>query len=528
MLLTNDGTMAGSTALNAQDREASRVAKAKIRYVCQACGGVEAQMFGRCPSCGQWGTLVEEILAAEPAAVTGRSAAAATRSRKVARSNEPAAPIAARTLAEIRDRPRSRWESGFRELDRVLGGGIVPGSLVLIGGDPGIGKSTLLLQTANQLARSRRVLYVCAEESGQQVKLRAQRLGVQGPPTEAIAQAAADSLPPDLLDDRAGMYLLPETDLEPILAEIESLRPAMAVIDSIQAIYLPALASAPGSVAQVRECTSALMRLAKRQDVAMLLVGHVTKEGAIAGPKVLEHLVDTVLYFEGDRFASFRLLRSVKNRFGATQELGVFEMVDRGLLEVRNPSALFLGSRDERVPGTATIVACEGTRPIVAELQALVSPTSYSSPRRVTTGMEYNRLLQILAVLEKRVGVPLSRLDAYVSTSGGLSVEEPAADLGVAVALVASFRDRIVDPGIVLIGEVGLGGQVRPVSQLELRLKEAAKLGFQRAIIPKGSSVAVRGMELIPVGRLVDAIGAAMARSTAADGPDGDESSEAD
>ncbi len=295
------------------------------------------------------------------------------------------------------------------------------------------------------------------------------------------------------------------------------MRPAIAIIDSVQAIYLPALASAPGSVAQVRECTSALMRLAKRQDVAMLLVGHVTKEGAIAGPKVLEHLVDTVLYFEGDRFASFRLLRSVKNRFGATQELGVFEMVDRGLLEVANPSALFLGNRDERVPGTATIVACEGTRPIVAELQALVSPTSYSSPRRVTTGMEYNRLLQILAVLEKRVGVPLSRLDAYVSTSGGLSVEEPAADLGVAVALVASFRDRIVDPGTVLIGEVGLGGQVRPVSQLELRLKEAAKLGFKRAIVPKGADVRIRGMELIPVGRLVDAIGAAMARSTAAD-----------
>ncbi|HEY9689066.1 MAG TPA: DNA repair protein RadA [Coleofasciculaceae cyanobacterium] len=493
------------------------MAKVKTRYVCSACGGVEAQMFGRCPSCGQWGTLVEELLETEAPAATGRSAAAATRSRKAVRSTAPAAPIAARTLAEIRERPRSRWESGFRELDRVLGGGIVPGSLVLIGGDPGIGKSTLLLQTANQLARSRRVLYVCAEESGQQVKLRAQRLGVQAPTAEPIDDAITDDRPAEPPDDRAGMYVLPETDLEPILAEIESLRPSVAVIDSIQAIYLPALTSAPGSVAQVRECTSALMRLAKRQDVAMLLVGHVTKEGAIAGPKVLEHLVDTVLYFEGDRFASFRLLRSVKNRFGATQELGVFEMVDRGLLEVANPSALFLGNRDERVPGTATIVACEGTRPIVAELQALVSPTSYSSPRRVTTGMEYNRLLQILAVLEKRVGVPLSRLDAYVSTSGGLSVEEPAADLGVAVALVASFRDRIVDPGTVLIGEVGLGGQVRPVSQLELRLKEAAKLGFKRAIVPKGSDVRIKGMELIPVGRLVDAIGAAMARSTAAD-----------
>jgi DNA repair protein RadA/Sms len=390
-----------------------------------------------------------------------------------------------------------------------LGGGIVPGSLVLIGGDPGIGKSTLLLQTANQLAQQYRVLYVCAEESGQQVKLRAMRLGgergqgsgVRGQESE---EEQLQNLAPETL------YLLPETDLDIILEELESLHPQVAVIDSIQALHFNALTSASGSVAQVRECTSMLMQFAKRQNISLFIVGHVTKEGAIAGPKVLEHLVDTVLYFEGDRFASHRLLRSVKNRFGATHEIGVFEMVDQGLQEVLNPSELFLGNREEVSSGSATIVACEGTRPIVVELQALVSPTSYSSPRRSTTGIEYNRLLQILAVLEKRVGIPLSKLDAYVASSGGLSVNEPAADLGVAVAVVASFRDRLVDPRLVLIGEVGLGGQVRPVSQMELRLKEAAKLGFKQAIIPKGQAFTLPGFEVVEVARVVDAIAAAL------------------
>jgi DNA repair protein RadA/Sms len=301
--------------------------------------------------------------------------------------------------------------------------------------------------------------------------------------------------------------------LDVILEELESLQPQVAVIDSIQALYFSTLTSAPGSVAQVRECTSMLMQFAKRQNIALFIVGHVTKEGAIAGPKVLEHLVDTVLYFEGDRFASHRLLRSVKNRFGATHEIGVFEMVDQGLEEVLNPSELFLGNRDEVSPGSATIVACEGTRPIVVELQALVSPTSYSSPRRSTTGIEYNRLLQILAVLEKRVGIPLSKLDAYVASSGGLSVNEPAADLGVAIAVVASFRDRLVDPRLVIIGEVGLGGQIRPVSQMELRLKEAAKLGFKRALIPKGQNFANLGLEIISVARVVDAIAIALSPS---------------
>ncbi len=454
--------------------------------------------------------------------------------------------MASLKLDQIEDTVFSRIASGYVELDRVLGGGIVPGSLVLIGGDPGIGKSTLLLQTANRLSLEHRTLYVCAEESGQQVKLRAQRLGIGKTRTsddhdddaiedlktaDELIEALEDAAPPTARSTRSkakktvpskstepailplasqNLYLLPEIDLDTILTELETLRPRVAVIDSIQALYYAALTSAPGSVAQVRECTSMLMRLARQLNITLFIVGHVTKEGAIAGPKVLEHLVDTVLYFEGDRFASHRLLRSTKNRFGATHEVGVFEMVDQGLEEILNPSALFLGNREEPSSGTATIVACEGTRPIVVELQALVSPTSYSSPRRSTTGIEYNRLLQILAVLEKRVGIPLSKLDAYVASSGGLSVGEPAADLGIAIAVAASFRDRTVDPQTVLIGEVGLGGQVRSVSQMELRLKEAEKLGFKRAIVPKGCVYTSKLLEIIPVSRVVDAIAIAL------------------
>lgn len=468
--------------------------KSRSYYVCTECGAEFSQYFGKCPACNSWNALQEQVSPAVSSPRTGTATArSAARSRSATTTS--AQPKASLTLAQVSDHPQARIASGSTELDRVLGGGIVPGSLILIGGDPGIGKSTLLLQTAGLLAQQHRVLYVCAEESGQQVKLRAQRLYGSG--SEAPAN----------------LYLLPETDLDTVLAELESLQPQLAIIDSIQALYFSALTSAPGSVAQVRECTSMLMQFAKRQTVAMFIVGHVTKEGAIAGPKVLEHLVDTVLYFEGDRFASHRLLRSVKNRFGATHELGVFEMVDRGLEEVTNPSELFLGNRDEASPGSATIVACEGTRPLLVELQALVSPTSYTSPRRSTTGIEYNRLLQILAVLEKRVGIPLSKLDAYVASSGGLSVAEPAADLGVAIAIVASFRDRMVDPRLVLIGEVGLGGQVRSVSQLELRLKEAAKLGFGRALVPAGQSLPNLDIEVISVARVVDAIAIALAGS---------------
>jgi DNA repair protein RadA/Sms len=501
--------------------------KPRSLYVCNECGAESSQYFGKCPFCSTWNSLVEQVVMPAASSAARPSVATASRlsgkARTQSHQKNPPQAIAALTLPEITDHPQVRLSSGYTELDRVLGGGIVPGSLVLIGGDPGIGKSTLLLQAANRLAENYRVLYVCAEESGQQVKLRSQRLGIgrngggekgegfegsEGDGEERKAKKIPNTQHPT--SNTRSLYLLPETDLESILLELESLRPQVAVIDSIQALYFTTLNSAPGSVAQVRECTSALMQVAKREHITLFIVGHVTKEGAIAGPKVLEHLVDTVLYFEGDRFASHRLLRSVKNRFGATQELGVFEMVDRGLEEVLNPSELFLGSRDEQNPGTATIVACEGTRPLVVELQALVSPTSYPSPRRSTTGIEYNRLLQILAVLEKRVGIPLSKLDAYVASSGGLNVAEPAADLGVAIAVAASFRDRVVDPGTVLIGEVGLGGQIRPVSQMELRLKEAAKLGFKRAIVPASQAVQSVEMDIIPVARVVDAIGTAL------------------
>ncbi len=478
------------------------MAKPRSLYVCNQCGAEFPKFLGKCSACGSWGSLVEQVVTPTASRATPLAAARTASKTRSLSSSTPPQPIAALTLPQITDHPQQRLSSGYSELDRVLGGGIVPGSLVLIGGDPGIGKSTLLLQTANRLAMRYRMLYVCAEESGQQVKLRSQRLGI-GTAAAKVAGSADVAIGGELGE----LYLMPETDLETIIRELESLRPQVAVIDSIQALYFAALNSAPGSVAQVRECTSALMQVAKREHITLFIVGHVTKEGAIAGPKVLEHLVDTVLYFEGDRFASHRLLRSVKNRFGATHELGVFEMADGGLEEVINPSALFLGSRDEDSPGTATIVACEGTRPLLVELQALVSPTSYPSPRRSTTGIEYNRLLQILAVLEKRVGIPLSKLDAYVASSGGLNVAEPAADLGVALAVAASFRDRMVDPETVLIGEVGLGGQVRAVSQLELRLKEAAKLGFKRAILPASQAeTAAAGLEIIPVSRVIDAI----------------------
>ena len=521
------------------------MAKSRSRWVCNDCGSEFPQFFGRCPSCNTWNSLEEQA----PTPIAGANRLSQNPLMKMTRTRagdaSEARPMASLKLDQIEDTVFSRIASGYVELDRVLGGGIVPGSLVLIGGDPGIGKSTLLLQTANRLSLEHRTLYVCAEESGQQVKLRAQRLGIGKTRTsddhdddaedletaEELIEALENAATPTARSTRSkakktvpsksaepailplasqNLYLLPEIDLDTILTELETLRPRVAVIDSIQALYYAALTSAPGSVAQVRECTSMLMRLARQLNITLFIVGHVTKEGAIAGPKVLEHLVDTVLYFEGDRFASHRLLRSTKNRFGATHEVGVFEMVDQGLEEILNPSALFLGNREEPSSGTATIVACEGTRPIVVELQALVSPTSYSSPRRSTTGIEYNRLLQILAVLEKRVGIPLSKLDAYVASSGGLSVGEPAADLGIAIAVAASFRDRTVDPQTVLIGEVGLGGQVRSVSQMELRLKEAEKLGFKRAIVPKGCVYTSKLLEIIPVSRVVDAIAIAL------------------
>ena len=481
------------------------MARATSLYVCQSCGAQTRQFFGRCSSCGSWNTLVEQ--AATPTDSRRRRPVAAAAEAAI-----PAAPRRSEPIAAVGDRPLQRLGSGYGELDRVLGGGLVPGSLVLLGGDPGIGKSTLLLQSAQAMAARHSVLYVSAEESAQQVKLRWRRLAEEQGERQSAPEPQAGG---------AGLQLLAETDLELVLQELEALRPAVAVIDSIQALHDGELGSAPGSVAQVRECAAALARIAKRQDTALLLVGHVTKEGLLAGPKVLEHLVDAVLTFEGDRFASHRLLRAVKNRFGATHELGVFEMRGQGLAQVLNPSELFLGS-DEPSAGTATIVACEGTRPLVVELQALVSTTSYASPRRTATGIGTNRLHQILAVLEKHLGLPLSRFDCYLAVAGGLEVEEPAADLGVAAAVVASYRDLTLPPGTVLIGELGLGGQLRPVAQLEQRLQEAARLGFRRAVVPKGSGLGrlAAGLELqlLEAGGVAEALVAALGVNPATTG----------
>ena len=482
------------------------MAKPSTFFVCTSCGAQARQFFGKCASCGSWNTLVEQK--ATPAADSRRRrpvAEAAAAEAVVAGQPRRSEPIQA-----VGERALQRLSSGYGEFDRVLGGGLVPGSLVLVGGDPGIGKSTLLLQSARAMAGRASVLYVSAEESAQQVKLRWRRLAEASPaqPEAGESKAGAD------------FQLLAETDLELVLQELEALRPAVAIIDSIQALHDAELGSAPGSVSQVRECAAALARIAKRQDTALLLVGHVTKEGALAGPKVLEHLVDAVLTFEGDRFASHRLLRAVKNRFGATHELGVFEMRDRGLAEVTNPSELFLGG-DEPSAGTATIVACEGTRPLVVEMQALVSTTSYASPRRSATGIAVNRLHQILAVLEKHLGLPLSRFDCYLAVAGGLEVEEPAADLGVAAAVVASYRDLTLPPGTVLVGELGLGGQLRPVGQLELRLQEAARLGFTRAVVPRGTGLAKAaagfGLQLLEAGGVAEALVAALGVNPADD-----------
>ena len=478
------------------------MAKSSSVFVCTSCGAQTRQFFGKCSSCGSWNSLVEQLQTAAPAADSRRR-------RPVPNPAEAGAgqPKRSEPIQSVGERPLQRLATGYGEFDRVLGGGLVPGSLVLLGGDPGIGKSTLLLQSCRAMAGRTSVLYVSAEESAQQVKLRWRRLAeVSG--EEVTGAGGAD------------FQLLAETDLELVLQELEALRPAVAIIDSIQALHDAELGSAPGSVAQVRECAAALARIAKRQNTALLLVGHVTKEGMLAGPKVLEHLVDAVLTFEGDRFASHRLLRAAKNRFGATHELGVFEMRDRGLAEVTNPSELFLGG-DEPSAGTATIVACEGTRPLVVELQSLVSTTSYASPRRTATGIGTNRLHQILAVLEKHLGLPLSRFDCYLAVAGGLEVEEPAADLGVAAAVVASYRDLTMPPGTVLVGELGLGGQLRPVGQLELRLGEAARLGFTRAVVPKGTGLAKvaagLGLQLLEASTVAAALVAALGVNPADD-----------
>jgi len=420
--------------------------KEETQYRCQSCGYGARKWLGRCPDCGEWGSFVEE-----------RQPREKRRSRAV-----PAGALPVE-LKAIEGESGERFPTGISELDRVLGGGVVKGSLVLIGGDPGIGKSTLILQASQSLADlAGPVLYVSGEESAAQVKLRADRLGVRA----------------------AGLYFLAETSLENIEHQAEHLAPRVLVIDSIQTVYLADLESAPGSVSQVRECGARLMMLAKGKGIATFLVGHVTKEGALAGPRVLEHLVDSVLYFEGESHHAHRILRAVKNRFGSTNEIGIFEMTDRGLLEVKNPSSFFLAERPQGVTGSVIIPGVEGTRPLLLELQALVAPANFGSPRRTVLGADYNRVCLLLAVLEKRAGFPLQTQDVFINVAGGAKITEPAADLGLIIAAASSYTNQPVSPDAVVLGEVGLTGEVRAVSGFEVRLREAAALGFQTAIVP--------------------------------------------
>ena len=422
-------------------------AKVKTVYVCQSCGSQSPRWMGKCPDCGQWNTLVEERV--EKPKDIG--------SVKRGHGTEPL------SLDEIKTGDEDRFVTRIGELDRVLGGGIVTGSVVLIGGDPGIGKSTLVLQMLRQVSEFRgKALYVSGEESPAQIKMRAQRLGVKA----------------------ENLYVLAETSLDEVLRAADELQPQVIVVDSVQTVYTSELPSAPGSVGQVREVSGRLMLYAKRTGIPTFLVGHVTKDGAIAGPRVLEHIVDTVLYFEGDRGHAFRILRAVKNRFGSTNEIGVFEMKESGLAEVANPSELFLAERPKDATGSVVVSSLEGTRPILAELQALVTPTKMTMPRRTSIGVDYNRVSLLIAVLEKRVGMHLMGMDVFVNVVGGLKIDEPAVDLGIIAAVASSFREKPINANTVVMGEVGLAGEVRAISQAELRLKDAAKLGFTRCILP--------------------------------------------
>ena len=448
------------------------MAKVKTKYVCQNCGYETAGYLGRCPECGSWGSFVEEV-----------SGDKTPQSVEILPDNTPP-----KRLSEIEMDSEIRVSTGISEFDRVLGGGIVQGSLVLIAGDPGIGKSTILLQTSGALCKSgKKVLYISAEESSSQIKLRAERLGVQ-----------SDNL-----------YIYPQTNLELIKKHILEMQPDLVIVDSIQAIYTSLIQSSAGSVSQIRECCNELMGVAKTNNISIIVIGHVTKEGNIAGPKVLEHMVDAVIQFEGDKYKTYRILRSIKNRFGNTSEVGIFEMSAKGLTEVINPSELFLKEYNQtQTPGSTIIVTSEGTRPLLVEIQALVGTTPYPAPRRVANGVDLSRVLQILAVLEKRIGLNLSKQDVYVNVIGGIDVSEPAADLGIALAIITCVRDVVFDSHTAIVGEIGLSGEIRAVNHIDKRINEAQKLGFKKIIIPYSNDISddISGIEVVKVKRIIEAI----------------------
>ncbi|MGQ7395194.1 DNA repair protein RadA [Streptococcus suis] len=431
------------------------IAKKKTTFVCQTCEYHSPKYLGRCPNCGSWSSFVEEVEVAE------------VKNERVSLTGEKTRPM---KLNEVSSIQVARTKTNMEEFNRVLGGGVVPGSLVLIGGDPGIGKSTLLLQVSTQLSTIGTVLYVSGEESAQQIKLRAERLG----------------------DIDSEFYLYAETNMQSIRTEIEKINPDFLIIDSIQTIMSPDISSVQGSVSQVREVTNELMQIAKTNNIATFIVGHMTKEGTLAGPRTLEHMVDTVLYFEGERQHTFRILRAVKNRFGSTNEIGIFEMQSQGLIEVLNPSEVFLEERLDGATGSAIVVTMEGTRPILAEVQALVTPTMFGNAKRTTTGLDFNRASLIMAVLEKRAGLLLQNQDAYLKSAGGVKLDEPAIDLAVAVALASSYKDKPTNPQECFIGEIGLTGEIRRVNRIEQRINEAAKLGFTKVYAPKNSLTGIK------------------------------------
>ncbi|MBQ4114352.1 DNA repair protein RadA [bacterium] len=454
------------------------MAKIKSKYVCQNCGYESAGYLGKCPECSSWSSFVEEVNNLQPQI-----------SKELLKDDNPP-----KSLSQIETNTEIRLKTSISEFDRVLGGGIVKGSLVLIAGDPGIGKSTILLQTSGKLCDSnKKVLYVSAEESAGQIKLRAERLGIKS----------------------ENLYIYPQTNFELIKKHIEEMQPDLVIIDSIQAIYTSNIQSSAGSVSQIRECCNSLMNVAKTNDISIIVIGHVTKEGNIAGPKVLEHMVDTVIQFEGDKYKTYRLMRSIKNRFGNTSEVGIFEMCSTGLREVLNPSELFLKEYNQtQTPGSTIIVTSEGTRPLLVEIQALVGTTPYPTPRRVANGVDVSRVLQILAVLEKRIGLNLSKQDVYVNVIGGIDVSEPAADLGIALAIITCVRDVIFDSHTAIIGEIGLSGEIRAVNHIDKRINEAKKLGFKRVIIPASNEIQeeFEGIEILKVSRIIEAITRAVSK----------------